>query len=70
MFLDLFFRQWAWTDKNEITRLSKVGMIKDYDKIEAQSYLNNSGPFCCMITDDNKLECTSCTEEHSYICEG
>ena len=65
-----FFRKWTWTDKNDITKLKKVGMIKDYREIENQSNVNNSGPFCCMITDDSKLECTSCTEEHGYICEG
>lgn len=65
-----FFRKWVWIDKNVIIRLRKVDMIKDYYGIENQSNVYNFGLFCCMVIDDNRLECISCIEEYGYICEG
>lgn len=66
-FLDaFFFREWKWTDGNSATRLKLVGKIKNFHAIQNQ----HNRSFCCMLTEDDKLECTNCTEEHGYICEG
>lgn len=62
----VFFRGWKWTDGSSPIHLRLAYKIKNFDAINNQ----HNRLFCCMLTEDDKLECTNCTEEHGYICEG
>lgn len=62
----VFFRDWKWTDGSSTKHLKIVHKIKNFNAINNQ----HNRSFCCMLTEDDKLECTNCTEEHGYICEG
>lgn len=62
---------WKWKGDGDADGINPNYMVKDLDAIKNQSILEIERIFCCMVTDDPQLECTTnCSEEHGYICEG